>query len=307
MSEASVQRLLEQRGISTGEIKRSIEASLPYVVEQNERLARKIDRYEQLLTIIGGLNAQSLTKISVVDGVIEEAEFAERFYFTNRPLLMRGGCREMAAVGKWSPEFFKRKYGHLQIKAVVGRDAVEDPEGEMDSLVQEMSMSDFIDLISRKDGNDVYMVARNRNLMRPEFSELRSHIFPLPIYLRNPPARRRTHLWIGPKGTVTPFHFDKRNILFCQIFGSKRFVLASPLSAPYIYNHYSVFSEVDPESPDFLRHPLFRQVQTHVIQVDAGDILFLPVAWWHQVRSLSTSISAAISDFVYPNEFILDE
>jgi hypothetical protein len=114
------------------------------------------------------------------------------------------------------------------------------------------------------------------------------------------------NLWIGPANTVTHFHHDVVNVLFTQIHGRKNFKLVSPLETHLLYNDYGVFSEVDPDRPDLARHPLFRSVRLHEVVLEPGDVIFLPVGWWHHVRALDVSISLSYSNFMVANEFFIE-
>jgi ribosomal protein L16 Arg81 hydroxylase len=49
--------------------------------------------------------------------------------------------------------------------------------------------------------------------------------------------------------------------------------------------------DVDVENPDPVRTPLFLGTTRHCGTLQAGDLLFIPYAWRHYVRSLSPSIS----------------
>lgn len=290
------------RGFQRSEIVQALSGSLEYLSEQNHRLALQLDRYEQIFSIFSTLTEEDPSGLKVCQRFPQKRFFTD-FYAKNKPLVIRGAAKKMRACKRWSAEYLSERFGHIEIKAAIGRNKYSDPEGNLSRIEKRIKLRDFLKLIDSANGNDAYMVARNHNLMNPELTELILDLQPLPACISSPPSKRQTHLWIGPKGTLTPFHFDKRNILFFQVSGQKRFTLASPLSAPYMYNHYSVFSEVDPEQPDFNRHPLFRHVKLFTVDLDGGDALFLPVAWWHQVRSLSPSISVGISDFIYQNEF----
>ena len=110
-------------------------------------------------------------------------------------------------------------------------------------------------------------------------------------------------MWFGPAGTVTPLHHDTMNILFCQVYGRKLVSLISPDESPWLYNELGVFSEVDFENPDFEVHPLYQHVDRIEVEMNPGEILFLPVGWWHHVRSLETSISVSFTNFVFPNDY----
>ena len=98
-------------------------------------------------------------------------------------------------------------------------------------------------------------------------------------------------LWIGPKGTVTPLHFDMINNFFCQISGSKRVRLVPSWSMPWVYNDYHVYSDVDAASPDFDQHPLFSNVTMYDFVVYPGEVLFIPMGWWHHLESLEPTVS----------------
>lgn len=37
--------------------------------------------------------------------------------------------------------------------------------------------------------------------------------------------------------------------------------------------------------------------------VEAGEALFLPAGWWHQVDALSPSISVTVLEFAWPNDY----
>ncbi|WP_196236089.1 cupin-like domain-containing protein [Bradyrhizobium japonicum] len=305
-SEAQIVLKFVQHGHSKARVIECISNSFDYVVEHNNRIALQLRRYEELLSIFATLGKNDRTKLAT-QRRFPEKSFHSHYYVKNRPLVLRGVARKMRASKKWTFEYFKEQLGDIEVKAAVGRNKYADPEGNLAKVQRRLPFREFIDLVQKTRGNDVYMVARNYNLLNMDLRKLLEDFHPLPPCIRSSPSPRRTHLWIGPEGTVTPFHYDRRNILFFQIRGAKCFTIASPLAAPYIYNHYSVFSEVDPEQPDLERYPLFRNVKLLPIELNEGDALFVPVGWWHHVRSLSPSISIATSDFIYPNSFDLTE
>lgn len=104
-------------------------------------------------------------------------------------------------------------------------------------------------------------------------------------------------IWIGPKGTLTPLHRDDTDNLFAQVWGQKSFILA----APHHREALGTWStspeggldgcEVNPDAPDYQRFPAARNVPFLRVTLEAGDLLFLPEGWFHQVESVSTSLS----------------
>ncbi len=104
-------------------------------------------------------------------------------------------------------------------------------------------------------------------------------------------------IWIGPKGTLTPLHRDDTDNLFAQVWGQKAFTLA----APHHRHALGTWStspkggldgcDFNPDAPDYQRFPEARDVTFLRIVLQAGDLLFLPEGWFHQVESVTTSLS----------------
>ncbi|WP_454563829.1 cupin-like domain-containing protein [Pseudomonas sp. AIG] len=104
-------------------------------------------------------------------------------------------------------------------------------------------------------------------------------------------------IWIGPKGTLTPLHRDDTDNLFAQVWGQKKFTLAAPHHREAL-GTWSTAPEggldgcdFNPDAPDYERFPAAREVPFLRVTLEAGDLLFLPEGWFHQVESVSTSLS----------------
>jgi hypothetical protein len=85
--------------------------------------------------------------------------------------------------------------------------------------------------------------------------------------------------------------------LFAQVVGRKRVTLFAPRNEPWMYrcppwSSRPQISRVDSENPDYERFPRFRRAQPIRFVLAPGEILYLPRYWWHQMRSLDTSVSA---------------
>ncbi|XP_065350020.1 bifunctional peptidase and arginyl-hydroxylase JMJD5-like isoform X3 [Cloeon dipterum] len=105
------------------------------------------------------------------------------------------------------------------------------------------------------------------------------------------------NVWLGPAGTVSPLHHDPKHNLLAQIRGYKR-VLLFPAGIDGLYPYpgeclMANTSQVDPESPDPDRFPLFPATQGLSCLLAPGDVLYIPPKWWHHVRSLTPSLSVS--------------
>lgn len=106
------------------------------------------------------------------------------------------------------------------------------------------------------------------------------------------------NLWMSSSHTRSSTHYDPHHNLLCIVAGRKQVVLwppsASPLLYPMsLYGEASNHSAVTLESPDLSIHPrathLMEYSQTVVL--NAGDALFIPEGWFHQVDSDDLTIA----------------
>jgi len=103
-------------------------------------------------------------------------------------------------------------------------------------------------------------------------------------------------VWLSPAGTVTLTHRDAADNLHLQLLGSKRFTLFDPAQSARLYPN-SLFSsvphgcKVDPEAPDLMRYPRFRDARADRTELAPGDGIYIPRGTWHHVRTMADSLS----------------
>ncbi len=199
------------------------------------------------------------------------------------PFLMRGAAARwpLAAL---TVQSLREHYSDLPVRARVG-DYVGTAFAP-DRAMQDMSLLAYLDLVAAGTpglppylGN-LELRALNRLCHWPNFFDK-----------MGPPR-----FWLGPAGTVTPLHCDYDDNVFAQLWGSKRICLAPPHHDAFLYpseaNAILFGSPFDPEAPDYDRFPLARQAAVIDCTVGPGDMLYVPAGWYHQVRSLTFSLSS---------------
>jgi ribosomal protein L16 Arg81 hydroxylase len=235
---------------------------------------------------------------------VSRQEFLEKYYSANRPVVMLDLMNDWKARTRWTPEFLKTTCGNEMVEIMSGRD--KDPRYEVNSTSHKIAcrFSEYVDrVVGGGKSNDYYLVANNNLLQREGMKCLYEDIASFPQYLNGEQRQGFLFFWFGPAGTVTPLHHDLLNILMAQVTGRKRITMISPDQTPLLYNETGVYSEVDPERPDFDRFPRFRNVTMTRFVLRPGEVLFVPVGWWHHVEALDISITVSMSNFLFPNQY----
>ncbi|XP_014677092.1 PREDICTED: hypoxia-inducible factor 1-alpha inhibitor-like [Priapulus caudatus] len=111
-------------------------------------------------------------------------------------------------------------------------------------------------------------------------------------------------LLVGMPGNVTPAHYDEQQNFFAQLRGYKRVLLFPPEQFGCLYSHpihspHDRQSQVDFDAPDLARFPRFREVRGHKVVLGPGDVLYIPMYWWHHVESLVDSEVTVSVNFWY--------
>ncbi|NJL20537.1 MAG: cupin-like domain-containing protein [Leptolyngbyaceae cyanobacterium SM1_3_5] len=129
-------------------------------------------------------------------------------------------------------------------------------------------------------------------------------------------AASNLNLWVGPSGHVEALHYDPSDGTLMQLFGEKKLLLFPPNQTANLYPFSiavhlkhgmrlrSWFSQTYPEQPDFAAFPNLKIAlpQAQEVILKAGELIFLPVGWWHEVTSLGDGMTCSVNQFwhVYP-------
>ncbi|KAF9682932.1 hypothetical protein SADUNF_Sadunf05G0159200 [Salix dunnii] len=100
------------------------------------------------------------------------------------------------------------------------------------------------------------------------------------------------NLWMNNAQSRSSTHYDPHHNVLCVVTGSKQVVLWPPSASPFlypmpVYGEASNHSSVALENPDFSLYPRAKCSMDYSQKVilQAGDALFIPEGWFHQVDS----------------------
>lgn len=235
---------------------------------------------------------------------VSRDEFYDRYVYGCRPVVLTDVARDWPAMQRWSPQYLKSHFGHLDVEIQAERNTDPQYEENKLDLRRTVRLGDFVDrVVTGGVTNDYYMTANNEMLRQSGFAPLLNDVASLPEFCNRAELPHRSWFWFGPAGTNTPLHHDTVMLLHTQVVGRKRWRFISPLETPRLYNYNAVFSPIDVARPDYARYPLFRDVKVLEVIVEPGETVFLPLAWWHQVSALDISISMSFTNLDVPNDY----
>ena len=189
---------------------------------------------------------------------------------------------------RWSVEYLRKVAGHRTVPIEIGSKYTDD------SWTQSLTtMNEFID--------DYILSAKGTGYLAQyqlfhQVPRLREDIIIPDFCFLGESDDVQVNAWFGPKGTVSPLHFDPDHNFLSQVVGSKYIRLYDQSASSLLYPHEGLLSNtsrVDVEQPDAETFPLFSSAPYLECILEAGSMLYLPPKMWHYVRSLSTSFSVS--------------
>lgn len=226
-------------------------------------------------------------------------EFRWAHWYANTPLIVRGYLKQWPKPPVFDFQDLRNRFADVEIEVVQGREKLVRPDLQFGDLRTKMNFADYIDLVLTAEGDGTYLVARNRVFEETPMGRLVQEIEPpTDLFGCESHKSRGISLWLGPKGTHTKLHHDATNNFFCQVLGKKRISLIPP-AATFI---------ADAATGYYAAHATneVRQIDSTLVydvELEPGDGLFIPVGWWHEVWSLSPSLSLAVVGFKWPNSY----
>jgi hypothetical protein len=227
---------------------------------------------------------------------LSRERFEREYLHPPRPVILTDAISHWRALGRWTPQFFKREYGHLRVK--------------VDS--ETMLLGDLVDRIEASTNDSPAPYLRNQ-LLAEWPPELLAEVLPMPdctrpnwLESRFFPSRDRlssVEVYIGGRGARFPLlHYDAwhTQAFLMQLYGDKEYVAFAPDQSRFMYprdgQEVNKSQINDAVNPDLEAFPLFGQAQGVRFQLHPAETLFVPAGWWHTARILSPSVTVSINE-----------
>ncbi|XP_061455433.1 bifunctional peptidase and arginyl-hydroxylase JMJD5 [Rhineura floridana] len=219
--------------------------------------------------------------------------FQAHYLIPQKPVILEQIVDHWPCLRKWSVGYVRQVAGSRTVPVEVGSRYTDEEWSQ--SL---MTVEDFISrYIENKLQNQTGYLAQHQ--LFDQIPELKADIG-IPDYCclgEGAEEDIAINAWFGPAGTVSPLHQDPQQNLLVQVMGQKYIRLYSPKESENLYPHESHIlhntSQVDVEAPDLVKFPKFKAASFQDCVLSPGQVLFIPVGYWHYVRSLDTSFSVS--------------
>lgn len=219
---------------------------------------------------------------------------AETFFNTyvkrGIPVVITDLQKDWPASRLWNPAYFRDTFGTMPVGTMELRNGVCNAETYSERSGAATSMSSVLDAVEAADLHGKVVACPTALLGSGLAAQ-----YTVPY---NCDAKRffRSRIYIGPAGTVTPLHHDLPENLYTLVYGRKRITLFHPDDSKFLYRNpvwsrLPNFSQVNPEAPDLEAFPKYGRARPLVVDLKAGETLYIPSFWWHHLRNMETSIA----------------
>ncbi|KAM4087441.1 hypothetical protein ACJW30_10G177700 [Castanea mollissima] len=252
-----------------------------------------------------GENMDESLRIQRFEQIPSSLEFESLIQSKNVPAVFTGCVNDWKAFSKWNPSnggldylqvplpfstfigyckqrMQNRDFGcansELESHGLIGREA-EHAEDAPEQIYLAQTP-----IMNADNEEKVQLETLREDIETPAFLE-RKTLASINLWMNNAQARSSTH-------------YDPHHNLLCVVAGCKQVVLWPPSASPMlyplpIYGEASNHSSVALENPDFSTYPRAKCAMEHSQKVvlHAGDALFIPEGWFHQVDSDDLTIA----------------
>jgi Ca2+-binding EF-hand superfamily protein len=250
-----------------------------------------------------GFHRAPLGPVDEFDYVISPKEFWEKYASKGEPVVFRGAANRSLGFTRWTNDYLVENYGDLQLKL----ESKKEKGGGLPVGDAGMARDRLRHFISRYQEDDVYVVSQ---LPEPMYHEVSA----LPCLMCGSFKKRllEVNYWMSSGGTKSILHRDADNAINCLFAGRKDWILIDrqythlvPL-ATETDGQFGAFALLDIERVNLKKYPDFAKVPWRYANLTAGDCLFLPYSYLHQVKSYERNIAVSLL-FARLTEFEEDE
>jgi hypothetical protein len=121
----------------------------------------------------------------------------------------------------------------------------------------------------------------------PPFANLSYSLDKNPLFHLFQKRIAEVNLWMDSGDNKTGLHFDPSDNIFMLLEGIKDWYLVEKKNTNYMYldQKSAIYGHASLVNPDLLKYPLVQKAEITKITIHAGQALFIPAGYWHEVLS----------------------
>nr|CAB3262759.1 uncharacterized protein LOC100182837 [Phallusia mammillata] len=239
-------------------------------------------------------------EVYAIEGFPSTTEFFNGFVAASLPLVMKNAAHISPAYTKWTNEYLLEKTVNDEKKVFVEGRKKEIRTGS----AIEMTFKEFVQTYEKR---DMYWVSEVPNPL------LKDVVLPPPLQcdaILNDNNLHTNVMWMSSGGTKSVVHNDDVDNINCLYRGNKTLIFVSPFDTDekwmdtVIDKKSGGYSGLDVDAVDFVKYPSLSKMRYGVVHMKAGDCLYIPWRWVHQVNSFGDNLAVNIWFNHKPLDFI---
>lgn len=215
-------------------------------------------------------------------------EFRRSFVAPAAPVVIEGVASSWPASIRWTLPALRERFAEAEVQIMRAPGGRVDNTGRGGTSSDPSTLGRYLEALAAGALDPGYLVTRWEALPEALRAEVR---WP---ELCGDPRWSRSTLWLGPRGIVSPLHFDVPDNLYVVVRGRKRFTLIPPRDSWNVRPHgllsgQAQYARLDPERPE--AEPRYAGAHPWVAELGDGDALYIPRFWWHHARGLELTFA----------------
>ncbi|KAM9548293.1 tRNA wybutosine-synthesizing protein 5 isoform 1-T1 [Guaruba guarouba] len=237
---------------------------------------------------------QAVVPVERLAGVTRE-RFLSHIYPRRKPVVLEG-MELGACTTKWTVDYLSQAEGSKEVKIHVS--AVPQMDFLSKNFVYRTLPFDVFVRRAAEVSHKEYFLSEDEKYylrsvgedVRKDIADIRKQFPTLAEDVQIPEYFEKEQFFssvfrISSAGLQLWTHYDVMDNFLIQVTGKKRVALYSPRDAPYLYLSGTKSEVLDVDNPDLEKYPLFVKAKRYQCFLEAGDVLFIPALWFHNVIS----------------------
>ncbi|XP_021518313.2 tRNA wybutosine-synthesizing protein 5 isoform X3 [Meriones unguiculatus] len=245
---------------------------------------------------------------------VSREQFMEHLYPQRKPLVLEG-LDLGPCTSKWTVDYLSQVGGTKEVKihvaAVAQMDFIklylltswsrEQPKKCIRNSSSQRMRNTTYGHLEKTRGSSYSFTGKDVADIRQQFPSLGEDI-KFPIFFKEEQFFSSVFRISSP-GLQLWTHYDVMDNFLLQVTGKKRVTLFNPQDAHYLYLSGSKSEVLNIDSPDLDKYPLFPKARRYECSLEAGDVLFIPALWFHNVISEEFGVGVNIFWKHLPSEY----